>query len=257
MNKSDLFYRYRSLSNKQAVEWVIQSINHSIHYFTSPLSFNDPFDCNPNYIIHGQPSKIAKYLQKILSRRTNLNRHARRVEAKRRLDDPHDDPRRPENMKAIREYYHNLVTSKVGILCLTTVPDDLLMWAHYADSHRGICLVFDNKDDFLQTSQPIIYKKTRPIVNPLTHTDEQMLDSAMFTKSDHWSYEREWRILQYKKNGHGLYTLPPTSLIGVILGAKISNEHRELILNCINSSGHNIFVQQASLSSTMFQLEIN
>jgi hypothetical protein len=33
--------------------------------------------------------------------------------------------------------------SSVGIYCVSTNYDDVLMWSHYADSHKGICLEFD------------------------------------------------------------------------------------------------------------------
>ena len=29
-----------------------------------------------------------------------------------------------------------------GVLCLSECHDDILMWSHYGDSHRGICLEF-------------------------------------------------------------------------------------------------------------------
>ena len=32
------------------------------------------------------------------------------------------------------------------IFCLTPQNESLLMWAHYADSHRGICLQFRNTE---------------------------------------------------------------------------------------------------------------
>ena len=37
----------------------------------------------------------------------------------------------------------------IGILCLSQVNDSLLMWAHYADSHRGFVVEFDESSSFL------------------------------------------------------------------------------------------------------------
>jgi hypothetical protein len=31
---------------------------------------------------------------------------------------------------------------RAGVACFSALPDDLLMWAHYADKHRGVCLKF-------------------------------------------------------------------------------------------------------------------
>src|ERR1700704_3968385 len=33
--------------------------------------------------------------------------------------------------------------SKRRIYCLTPIPHSILMWSHYADNHRGVCLEFD------------------------------------------------------------------------------------------------------------------
>jgi hypothetical protein len=35
--------------------------------------------------------------------------------------------------------YQETVTSKVGVMCISEVPDDILMWSHYADCHKGVC----------------------------------------------------------------------------------------------------------------------
>src|ERR1035438_8493458 len=45
----------------------------------------------------------------------------------------------------ICESIYEALNRNVGILSLTEVPDDPVMWAHYADSHRGILVGFDEK----------------------------------------------------------------------------------------------------------------
>ena len=40
----------------------------------------------------------------------------------------------------IQEYLIN----NIGIFSLSKVPDNILMWSHYADSHKGIVLEFDS-----------------------------------------------------------------------------------------------------------------
>jgi hypothetical protein len=175
-----------------SAQWVRDSILHSKHYFASPLSFNDPFDCRPNFQLCGTRTQLAKYYERLLATcMPQLSREERRKEARQRASTPLD------YMDGFRESYHKMVTGRVGVMCLSEFHDDVLMWAHYADAHRGVCLVFDPADPFFATAQPVRYQTERPQVNPLVHSPEQMLDAAMFTKSEHWSYEREWRILQY------------------------------------------------------------
>ena len=248
------FCRYRSLSG-QSGEWVRDSIVRSRHFFASPLSFNDPFDCRPNFELRGTRAEFLKYYEGLVARHLpELGRDARRVEARRRVSDPAFDPRLRENMDGFRKMYHRTVTSQVGVMCLSEVHDDILMWAHYADSHRGVCFVFNPTEPFFATAQPVHYREERPRVNPLLHSNDQMLDAAMFTKSNHWSYEREWRVLQYKK-GAGVYTVPAIALVQVILGAVITAENEAKVRQWVSEASTTISVVAASLSPTKYKVE--
>ncbi len=249
------FCRYRSLAGIGA-DWVGDSIVHSKHFFASPLSFNDPFDCRPNFELRGTQDQLLKYYESLVARyMPKLGRDAGRAEARLRVTDPAFDPRLPGNMDRFRRMYHDNVTSKVGVMCLSEVHDDILMWAHYADSHRGVCLVFDPSEPFFAKAQPVHYRDDRPHVNPLIHTQDQMLDAAMFTKSNHWKYEREWRILQYRK-GDGVYTIPSRALVQVVLGAEISAENEAKVCQWASEAVSPISVIRASLSPMKFKVEI-
>src|SRR5437870_5816759 len=48
----------------------------------------------------------------------------------------------------IDKQIYKTVNENLGAFCLTEKPDDLLMWAHYADHHRGAILEFDQKHEF-------------------------------------------------------------------------------------------------------------
>ena len=158
-------------------------------------------------------------------------------------------------MGEYRRTYDQTVTDQIGVLCLSEVQDNLLMWAHYADSHRGVCLQFKG-EQFLGTAQPILYQRTRPTVNPIVHSHEEMLDRSLLTKSEDWSYEREWRAFHYK-SGAGLYDIPAPSLAGVILGAQISAPNRESVLRWVQARQVPLKLYQATLSEAEFRLRIS
>ncbi len=50
-----------------------------------------------------------------------------------------------------------------GILSLSKVRDDILMWTHYADRHRGLCFEFDGSANcnFFGEAQPVVYGEYR------------------------------------------------------------------------------------------------
>ena len=251
----EFFYRYRSLYGTAAAG-VEQSLCHSRHYFASPKAFNDPFDCRPYFSLQASTAQLTKYFEGALSRHApELSRAARRAEARRRATAPDCDPRLPRNMADFRRTYDQMVTDQIGVLCLSEVQDNLLMWAHYADSHRGVCLQFKG-EQFLGTAQPILYQRIRPTVNPIVHSHEEMLDRSLLTKSDDWSYEREWRAFHYK-SGAGLYDIPAPSLAGVILGAQISVSNRESVLRWVQARQVPVKLYHATLSEAEFRLRID
>ncbi|MEZ5436025.1 MAG: DUF2971 domain-containing protein [Pseudomonadales bacterium] len=185
--------------------------------------------------------------------RPEMNREARQKEARLKLSDPNSYPRSPENLSKFREMYQETVTSKVGVMCISEIPDDILMWSHYSDSHKGICIVLDRK--FLPTAHPVNYEKSRPTVNPIIDTPEVMLDRSMFTKSDHWFYEKEWRVLQYER-GASAYQFPEKILVGILLGAQISEENKLLVHQWAEQSPSKPWVKQVFLSPTEFKITI-
>ena len=251
----EFFYRYRSLSGSSAAG-VEQSLRHSRHYFASPKAFNDPFDCRPYFSLQASSVQLTKYFEGALLRHApELSRSARRAEARRRATATDCDPRLPGNMADFHRAYDQTVTDQIGVFCLSEVRDSLLMWAHYANSHRGICLQFKG-EQLLGTAQPILYQRTRPTVNPIIHSREEMLDRALLTKSADWAYEREWRAFHYK-SGAGLYDIPAPSLTGVILGSQISDADRESVLCWVQARQIPLKLYQATLSETEFRLRID
>ena len=89
-----------------------------------------------------------------------------------------------------------------GLLCFGLDWHNPVLWSHYADRHRGIALGFDIDDHILK---PVLYRKTRPILNAI---DITVADSLLFTKYFDWNYEHEARIytaLNDKDVQTGLY----------------------------------------------------
>lgn len=82
-----------------------------------------------------------------------------------------------------------------GILCMSTTWQAPLLWGHYADKHKGICLQFRCAvDDW----EEVKYRKKRPtlrtfgkrFVSDLTKADLHRLSKMKF---EQWEYENEFR----------------------------------------------------------------
>ena len=88
-----------------------------------------------------------------------------------------------------------------GIISFTTRKKDILMWSHYADSHKGILVEFDNSHNFfnrqfLNQSNNAVGKLTKVIYSSQRlQSIKQNLSSPFFHKAKEWEYENEYRLL--------------------------------------------------------------
>ena len=124
---------------------------------------------------------------------------------------------------------------------LAESPCNRLMWSHYADNHRGLCIEYDFSafDPFSAgvIFAPVIYSPKRPQVpekllndvatDQLDRQDYRFLTSTLFTKDSVWQYESEWRIVKGVYVGtqasslHIEFEMPPIS--AVYFGAATDN----------------------------------
>jgi hypothetical protein len=106
-----------------------------------------------------------------------------------------------------------------GMVCFSATWRDPVMWAHYSDKHRGLCLGFQvprNK------CRRIRYTAERlPFPKVPTRADAEAL---LFTKYKNWEYEQEMRMwARLEDQEAGLYFAdfdPALQLSSVIVGAR-------------------------------------
>jgi len=99
--------------------------------------------------------------------------------------------------------------SRLRIICLSETRDNLTMWAHYAARHTGAVIrirCVKERDSVFLGALPVRYSDEAPFVGTLDQwikhmTGQQRIDydahflKLVTTKSRHWSYEREWRVI--------------------------------------------------------------
>ncbi len=142
-----------------------------------------------------------------------------------------------------------------GIFCLSEVNDNPLMWSHYADSHKGVCIEYSISDDRLFGCDliPVHYAKSYPKLSSADYPDDAYIQKYLSTKSDHWEYEREWRIIYDKL---GVQIAPPEDLTAVILGCEISSDDLGQIFQAVRSRSERTEVYKASLDDSSFLLRV-
>lgn len=170
----------------------LESIKANKMWYSAPCNYNDVFDCE---ITVDETAIIACALQ--LAKEEGMNI---------RTGSPMWKKIRQTMRQEIRTFNSTFETmrSTMGIACLSESDESLLMWAHYADNHRGICVEYDLMEINKQlnfTPVPIIYSNDRVCFNSLNPNTVEKDSFALFlrsitSKSEEWSYEHEWRIIR-------------------------------------------------------------
>ncbi|MCU7868298.1 MAG: DUF2971 domain-containing protein [Candidatus Thiodiazotropha sp. (ex Lucinoma borealis)] len=90
-----------------------------------------------------------------------------------------------------RDYF----TREYGLICFSSQWQNPVMWSHYGDKHRGICLGFDVSDQILHKVRYISKRTHFQIGNTLeSHgIKPELVSKAVKYKYKEWGYEREYR----------------------------------------------------------------
>lgn len=129
-----------------------------------------------------------------------------------------------------------------GILCMSKSWKNPLMWAHYAERHRGLALAFECSDLIFSEVE---YRNTRISSEKFSRIDADADDmkAILFSKFSHWQYEAEYRAfvsLEEKDLDSGLYFYyldKYVRLKKVVLGFNFHCDVSEVI-DAVKEAGH-------------------
>lgn len=249
-------FKYRSLATEQDRDRLRQIVVESKIYFPPAKFFNDPFDLHPVFDLTAPRDVQRKDYERLSKKYENLGRAERRKEARRVMKTSMSPRNIAATTRGIQDQHARVITESVGVLCVCRKRDDILMWSHYADSHKGVCLEFDGLSKFMAHVQEVKYRKMREPIRVYQEAHEQMMEKALLTKSDHWIYEEEYRLLRYK-DGPGLVEFRPRNLTGIVIGANADRATLDLVKGWISERVEPLKLYRASVSSTSFEIVIN
>jgi len=250
-----MFYKYRSMTGESA-QWVERTVLQNEIYFAPASSFNDPFDLRPVFSLDANPARQKDdFLRMSKKFEPHLSESERLSEARRVMETSLSAENIEHTTAAIQELHAHYLSTNVGILCVSTKRDDILMWSHYADSHRGVCLEFDGMFAFMAHAQKVMYTHSRIPINPYEDDSNAMMEKALLTKSANWSYESEWRLCRYE-NGPGVVQFRPQNLTGIIIGALANTATQQKVKEWAKKRVTPIRLYQASTNGRKFELDI-
>ena len=200
-------------------------ISGQILKFSSPDSFNDPFDCDINLL----EFNFSECSQEI---KNELELIKKDISKQRDRDMSKEVDKIP--LDKIEDIYRRSQLDKINrssICCFSKNYKNTTMWSHYADNHKGVCLIFDishenplidHRADRL-TQGPVDYDNYTP-ANYLKSKLEGIM-KLYLTKSSDWRYEEEFRITIIEESG--LFKFHQDFLRGVIFGLRVTDKEIE------------------------------
>lgn len=245
------FYKYRSLADSGQVGFVEDILLNNRLYWPSPRQFNDPFDCAPIAVPPDSMPDRIRYARGLVERAGgHLSKHE-----KARVIGHVVKTKLAEIETNAPNIVHDRL-AEIGVCSFSELSDDILMWSHYADAHRGVCLQFRptrfDWSHFLPF--PVEYSMDRPVLRLETRDMQEWARVSLLTKARHWNYEKEWRAIDV--NGSGYHAFRPGILDAVILGAKISSEHRDLITAWATKRSRLMKIRQARFDEREFKIVV-
>ncbi len=233
-NKDTYIYKYCSFD---AAEKIVKT--QSLR-FNNPSKFNDPFDCDINLLdfdFSDCCDEVLNDIEESIEIAKENFRYYPKDFVNKLLNATLTNGFKQNNFK-------NSVLTKISksvICCFSLDYSNSTMWSHYAESHKGVCFIFDfevtdrfiDKEINKKISSRIVEYKELKLINYLKDK-KKGINNLFFTKSTDWSYEKEVRLLILNKNIEDI-KFNKSFLKGIVFGANVTNENIEKLKSIIQN----------------------
>jgi len=128
--------------------------------------------------------------------------------------------------------------SQIGMCSFSEVYDHELMWAHYADQFRGICVAYSLSRLLKNLAKEVnfvrmYYNEIVPMVRLNHQSPDHIAKMILSYKNYSWLYEREWRM--FAPIGKARYG-KKSCVTSLYLGSRVAPENRKKILQVMSPS---------------------
>jgi hypothetical protein len=236
----------------------------------NPVDFNDPFELYPGIIGEPDREKMSHYWHNNLRPRLSPEIIQRLPNdltdaAWERIRQTYKPGAKEEIVKSIQ-----YASETLRIICFCDPSkikdgDDILLWSHYTEGHKGVRIFFETDDIDIQSNNlfPVNYSFERAridITDPNNDAPEKAYKAVTVTKNESWNYEHEtrWIISRQEcrddKDGHSYIPLPPKAIRRIDMGCRCGISKEILSLRKESKDYKHIELYNASLHEYRFSL---
>lgn len=223
-------------------ENFIETLSGPYLWFSKPDQLNDPFDCMD--VIEGNASieeirwYVGRYLDDPIAQGKYGDAAADGYKPLSK-DDAALEKFRTGFQKSV-SFFHWAKMKQISVCCFSDQADVPLMWSHYADGHRGVCVAYDT-EKLIENAKFSLYEVEytpefptwNPVKERMIHGETDLFNvrfdqSVLCTKTMDWTYEQEHRLLSHSE---GRNEISKNAIFAVLLGYKMTKEDKSKIVN--------------------------
>jgi hypothetical protein len=235
-------------------------------YLSNTANFNDPWDCRPcfdNSQIDdpAYADRLVAYLYNAARKQTpHISEEVHRLRAVQLRAS------RDAMIAAIAQMsdMEAEIKKRYRVFCLTTQPDNILMWSHYASNHQGICIELSCVNDVFSGAFKVRYMEKYPAFDITDNSLDRIL-LPLVTKSDAWAYEDEYRLIAQERKealapslltDNNYLALPKDAIRSVILGCLTPNDTKQRVEEVLSRNSSSIAVRQLQRVPNLYELAL-
>ena len=245
-------YKYKKLYDEATMEldeYTLDILVNNRIYFSKPSEFNDPYD----------------FLLELDMSKNNISDFKNALSAMTESD--------AESL-LVNEFRDNY-----AVFCATKSHKNMLMWSHYGDNHKGICICMKTYSDpsiekeslYVKSEQfkkienrskytyypfsPVDYSQSRaPKFDVAKYMAIGGVPEFMLAKSDVWSYEDELRAVMVISNTDcQTITLEDNQIVEIFFGSKVPKLIKNKLIDRLE--GTSIIFNEMQLSLGSYNLK--
>ena len=255
------------------IDWLCRMFVQSEIRLSDPSKLNDPWDCKPIFDDHSEYTDEQRRAIVIDLWDRGEVRFSNDNDMKDTLLVNCSDSEFSKLLSNLERSASSEMQRNFVIYCLSDRADAGLLWSHYADRHRGICLGFSFGTPIIDQAIRVRYVKS--LIKIQIGMDIKDIGRAAYlTKSSAWKYEREWRaLIRRNPSGDSHQTCPedPLScfasaegycgidlkgLVSITFGLNSTPWERQAIQQLARTHGWTGYFQEAIKSRNDYKLTI-
>lgn len=191
----------------------------------------------------------------------HLKRHEIYTPSVDRFNDPFENiwiRLKGKQYKKLNHEFQKRISEKKGVFCMCSSNfmdfplsfDSVLMWSHYADSHKGFCIMFSESilhtED--QSCKPveIVYSDDIPGAVSVSYGSEAENEMSRILHQKHpiWKGEREVRLIFEKADSY--HIIPENCIQAIFCGCKCSDAHKDILKDFASKLNIGFYILKAS-----------